>query len=156
MDEYIRADNEFHQRREKVQRYAESVRGFGGRFHTRYVQSIHNLAQSEEKTTQSQGQPSQKQQSNTQKKSSQSTFRLLAPRGGKGGQSFGDRFNAQPRKSFYLLCAKDKGCTTRTCQHTIHKQREIATAAAQSSQPKEVFRTSLYCSPYTKCPTLGA
>jgi hypothetical protein len=31
-----------------MQRYAETVRSFRGRFHSRYVQSIHNLAQNEE------------------------------------------------------------------------------------------------------------
>jgi hypothetical protein len=33
MDEYIRADNDFRQRREEAYRYSEMVRGFGGRFH---------------------------------------------------------------------------------------------------------------------------
>jgi hypothetical protein len=33
MDEYIRADNDFRQRREEAYRYSEMARGFGGRFH---------------------------------------------------------------------------------------------------------------------------
>jgi hypothetical protein len=37
MDEYIRADNDFHQRREKAYRYSEMTRGFGGRLHPRHV-----------------------------------------------------------------------------------------------------------------------
>jgi hypothetical protein len=33
MDEYIRADNDFQQRREEAYRYSEMARGFRGRFH---------------------------------------------------------------------------------------------------------------------------
>jgi hypothetical protein len=33
MDEYIRADNDFRQRREEPFRFSEMTRGFGGRFH---------------------------------------------------------------------------------------------------------------------------
>ena len=33
MDEYIRADNDFRQRREEAYRYYEMTRGFGGRLH---------------------------------------------------------------------------------------------------------------------------
>jgi hypothetical protein len=53
LDKCLRVDNDFCQRKEEVQRYAETARGFGGIFHPRYVQSIHNPTQSEEKTTQS-------------------------------------------------------------------------------------------------------
>jgi hypothetical protein len=41
MDEYIRADNDFRQRREEAYRFSEIARGFGGRFHPRHVRSIH-------------------------------------------------------------------------------------------------------------------
>ena len=37
MDEYIRANNDFRQRREEAYRYSEMARGFGGRFHPRHV-----------------------------------------------------------------------------------------------------------------------
>jgi hypothetical protein len=41
MDEYIRADNDFRQRREEAYRFSEMTRGFGGRIHPRHVgQSI--------------------------------------------------------------------------------------------------------------------
>jgi hypothetical protein len=43
MDEYIRADNDFRQRREEAYRYSEMTRGFGGRLHPRHVRTIHNL-----------------------------------------------------------------------------------------------------------------
>jgi hypothetical protein len=42
MDEYIRADNDFRQRREEAYRFSEIARGFEGRFHPRHVRSIHS------------------------------------------------------------------------------------------------------------------
>jgi hypothetical protein len=47
MDEYIRADNDFRQRREEAFRYSEVARGFGGRFHPRHVRLIHNSSTNE-------------------------------------------------------------------------------------------------------------
>jgi hypothetical protein len=54
MDEYIRADNDFHQRREEAFRFSEMTRGFGGRFHPRHVRSIHNSTQSDDRGSQQQ------------------------------------------------------------------------------------------------------
>jgi hypothetical protein len=54
MDEYIRADNDFRQRREEAFRFSEMTRGFGGRFHPRHVRSIHNSAQSDDRGSQQQ------------------------------------------------------------------------------------------------------
>jgi hypothetical protein len=42
MDEYIRADNDFRQRREEAYRYSEMTRSFGGRLCPRHVRTIHN------------------------------------------------------------------------------------------------------------------
>jgi hypothetical protein len=42
MDEYIRADNDFRQRREANYRYSKMTRGFRGRIHPRHVRTIHN------------------------------------------------------------------------------------------------------------------
>jgi hypothetical protein len=42
MDEYIRADNDFRQRREEAYRFSEMTRGFRGRIHPRHVRSIHS------------------------------------------------------------------------------------------------------------------
>jgi hypothetical protein len=42
MDEYIRVDNDFWQRREESYRYYEMIRGFRGRFNPRHVRTIHN------------------------------------------------------------------------------------------------------------------
>jgi hypothetical protein len=50
MDEYIRADNDFHQRREEAQRYTEMTRGFDGRFNPRHVKTIHNPTRTKTKT----------------------------------------------------------------------------------------------------------
>jgi hypothetical protein len=47
MDEYIRANNEFRQRREEAYRYSKMARGFRGRFHPRHVRSIHNSSTSD-------------------------------------------------------------------------------------------------------------
>jgi hypothetical protein len=42
MDEYIRADNDFRQRREVAYRYSKMTRGFGVRLYPRHVRTIHN------------------------------------------------------------------------------------------------------------------
>jgi hypothetical protein len=42
MDEYIRAENIFCQRKEEIHRYTKAARGFKERFHPRHIQSIHD------------------------------------------------------------------------------------------------------------------
>jgi hypothetical protein len=49
MDEYIRDDNDFCQRREEAYRFSEMTRGFGGRIHPKHVRSIHNSSQSDDR-----------------------------------------------------------------------------------------------------------
>ena len=49
---------------------------------------------------------------------------------------------------FCLFCGENKGHTTRMCHVTIQKQKEIAEAAAQQAQPKQVMHTASYHSPY--------
>jgi hypothetical protein len=56
MDEYIRADNDFWQRREEAYRYSEMARGFEGRFHPRNVRSIHSASPSDDMGNQTQRQ----------------------------------------------------------------------------------------------------
>jgi hypothetical protein len=51
-------------------------------------------------------------------------------------------------KNYCLFCGEDKGHTTRMCHVTIQKQKEIAEAAAQQNQPKQVMHTASYHSPY--------
>jgi hypothetical protein len=54
MDVYIRADNDFHQRREEAYRYSEMTRGFGGRLHPRHVRTIHNPNANDERANNAQ------------------------------------------------------------------------------------------------------
>jgi hypothetical protein len=56
MDEYIRADNDFRQRREEAYKYYEMNKGFGGRLYLRHVITIHSPNQSEDKSNYNQGQ----------------------------------------------------------------------------------------------------
>ena len=77
----------------------------------------------------------------------QSSYRPPAPRG-RGGRSFGGRFSSQPRRLLCLFCGEDKRHTTRTCQVTIQKQKEIAEAEARQNQPKQVLHTASCYSPY--------
>jgi hypothetical protein len=128
MDEYIWADNDFGQRRKEAYMFSEMARGFGGRIHPRHVRSIHNSIQSDDRGSQPQRQQHSSQSSGRQ----QSFFRPPAPRG-RGGRSFGGRYRDQPRRLFCLFCGEDKGHTTRTCQVTIQKQKEIAKAEARQN-----------------------
>jgi hypothetical protein len=88
MDEYIRADNDFRQRREEAYRYSEMTRGFGGRLHPRHVRKIHKLSSSEDRGSHTQGHQHNSQSSGTQQRS----FRPPAPRG-RGGRSVGHLFS---------------------------------------------------------------
>jgi hypothetical protein len=144
MDEYIRADNDFCQRREEAYRFYEMTRGFGGRLHPMQVRSIHNYNTNDERASNAQHSHHSSQSSSMQ----QTSFRPPAPRG-RGGRSFsGRRFGNQPRKLYCLFCGEDKGHTTRTCQVTIQKQNEITKAEARQSQSKQVLHTASCYSPY--------
>jgi hypothetical protein len=119
------------------------TRGFGGQIHPRHVRSIPNSNQSDGRGSQFQ-RPQHSSQCSGQQ---QSSFRPLAPRG-RGGRSFGRRYGDQPRKIYCLFCGEDKGHTTRTCQVTIQKQKEIAESEARQNQPKQVLHTALCYPPY--------
>jgi hypothetical protein len=137
MDEYIRADNDFRQRREEAYKFSETTKGFGGRIHPRHVRSIHNSTQSDDRGSQLQ-RPQYTSQSLGQQ---QSSFRPPALRG-RGAMGFEGRYGDQPRKIYYLFCGEDKGHSTRMCQITIQKQKEIAEAEARQSQSKQVLHTT--------------
>jgi hypothetical protein len=143
MDEYIRADNDFRQRKEEAYKFSEMARGFGGRIHRRHVRLIHNSNPSEDRGSQPQRQKHSSQSSGPQ----QSSFRPPAPRG-RGGRSFGGRYRDHPRRLYCLFYGEDKGHTTRTCQVTIQKQKEIAEAEARQNQSKKVLHTASCYSPY--------
>jgi hypothetical protein len=141
-DEYIRADNDFRQRREEAYRFSKMTRGFGGRIHPRHVRSIHS-SQNDDKGSQQQ-RPQYSSQASGQQ---QSYLRPPAPRG-RGARGFGGRFGDQSRKLYCLFCSEDNDHTTRMCHVTSQKQKEIAEAAAQQNQPKQVMHTASYHSPY--------
>jgi hypothetical protein len=82
MDEYIRADNDFRQRREEAYRYSEMTRVFRGRFHPRHVRTIHNPSSNDDRGNHTQGHEHSSQSSGTQ----QSSFRSPTPRG-RGGEA---------------------------------------------------------------------
>jgi hypothetical protein len=65
MDEYIRADNHFRQRKEEDLRYFEMTRGFDGWFNPRHIRTIHNSNQNEDKNNHTQGQQNQPQLTGT-------------------------------------------------------------------------------------------
>jgi hypothetical protein len=121
MDEYIRADNDFRQRREEAYRFSEMTRGFRGRIHPRHVRSIHSSSQNDDKGSQ----PQMSQYTSQSSRQHQSSFRPPALRG-RDARGFGGRFGDHPRKIYCLFCGEDKGHTTRMCQITIQKQKEIA------------------------------
>jgi hypothetical protein len=125
MDGYIRADNDFRQRREEAYRFSEMTRGFGGRIHPRHVRSIHST-QNDDRGSQQQGPQHSSQTSGQQ----QSYPWPPAPRG-RGARGFRGRFGNQPRKIYCLFCGEYMGRTTRMCHVTIQKQKEIVEAAAQ-------------------------
>jgi hypothetical protein len=138
MDEYIWADNDFRQRREEAYRFSEMTRGFGGRIHPRHVRLIHNSTQSDDKGSQSQRLQYTSQSSGQH----QSSFRPPAPRG-RGARGIGGRFGDQPRKIYCLFCGEDKGHTTRMCQITIQKQKEIAKGDSKSRSSAESAEAGL-------------
>jgi hypothetical protein len=143
MDEYIWANNDFRQRREEAYRFSEMTRGFGGRIHPRHIRSIHNSSLSDDRGSQ----PQRPQHSSQSSGQQQSSFRPPVPRG-RGGRGFGGRYGAQPRRLYCLFCGENKGHTTRTCQVTIQKQKEIVEAEALQNQPKQVLHTASCYSSY--------
>jgi hypothetical protein len=92
-------------------------------------------------------QPQRSQYTSQSSGQHQSSFRPPAPRG-RGARGFGGRYGDQPRKIYCLFCGEDKGHTTRMCQITIQKQKEIAEAEARQNQPKQVLHTASCHSPY--------
>jgi hypothetical protein len=104
------------------------TRGFGGQFNPRYVRTIHNPSQGEDKSGHTQGPENHAQSTGTQ----QSSFRAPAPRGGRGGRSFGGDT---------ILSQEDYSAKSQ------FKQKEIAEAKARQNQPNQVLHTASYFSP---------
>jgi hypothetical protein len=143
MDEYIQVGNNIRQRREEAYMYSEMTMGFGGRLHPRHVRMIHNPNTNDDRVNHTQSSQHMSQSSGMQ----QTSYGPQAQRG-RRGRRFGGRYGNQPRKPFYLFCGEDKGHTTRTCQVTIQKQKEIAEAKPCQNQPKQVLHTALCYSSY--------
>jgi hypothetical protein len=105
MDEYIRANNDFRQRREEAYIFSEMTRGFGGRLHPRHVRSIHNSSANDERATNVQHSHHNSQSSSMQ----QTSFRPPAPRG-RGGRSFsGGKFGNQLKNLYCLFLWRGQG-----------------------------------------------
>jgi hypothetical protein len=91
MYEYIRADNDFRQRRKEAYRFSEMTRGFGGRTHPRHVRSIH-FTQSDDR-----GSQQQRSQYSSQASGQQQSYLWPPASRGRGARGFGRRFGDQPR-----------------------------------------------------------
>jgi hypothetical protein len=103
MDEYIRADNDFRQRREEVYRFSEMTRGFGGRIHPRHVWEIHNSTQNDDRGSQLQ-RPQYSSQSSGQQ---QSSFRPPAPRG-RGARALEEDMGTNPGRFTVYFVVKTR------------------------------------------------
>jgi hypothetical protein len=143
MDEYIRVDNGFRQRREEAYRYSEMTRGFEEDF-------IPGMSRQSTIPMPTMKGPTMLRAVNTTH-SLRACNKLLTDhqlREAKGGSFGGGRYSNQPRKLSCLFCGEDKGHTTRTCQVTIQKQKEFAKAEARQNQSKQVLHTASCYSPY--------
>jgi hypothetical protein len=91
MDEYIRADNDFRQRREEAYRYSEMTRGFGGRLHPRHVRTIHNPNTNDDMTNHTESSQHSSQSSGMQ----QTSYRPPAQRD-RWGEALGEGMVISP------------------------------------------------------------
>jgi hypothetical protein len=130
MNEYIRGDNDFRQRREEAYRFSEMTRGFGERIHPRHVKSIHNSTQNDDKGNQLQ-RPHYTSQSSGQQ---QSSFRLPAPRGKAPGASEEDTGISPGR--FIAYSAVRTKAILQECGKSPFKSRR------RSRKPKQVLHTA--------------
>jgi hypothetical protein len=128
MDEYIRADNDFRQRREEAYRFSEMTRGFRERIHPWHVRSIHSSSQNDDKASQLQRSQHTSQSSGQQ----QSSLRPPAPRG-RGGRGYGGRYGDQPRKIYCLFCGEDKGHYKSLPDHYSEAKRDCRSRSSAES-----------------------
>jgi hypothetical protein len=104
---------------------------------------IHNPKANDDRANHTQSSQHNSQSSGMQ----QTSYKPPALRG-RGARSFGGRYGNKLRRLFCLFCGEDKGHTTRTCQVTIQKQKEITEAKARQNPPKQVLHTASCYSPY--------
>jgi hypothetical protein len=134
MDEYIRADNDFRQRREEAYMFSKMTRGLGGRIHPRHVRSIHNSTQSDYMGSQLQ-RPQYSSQASGQQ---QSSFRPPAPRG-RGTRGFGGRYGDQPGRFTVYFVVKTRAIL-QECAKSPSKSRR----RTQKPKPGKVNRSRSY------------
>jgi hypothetical protein len=103
MDEYIRANNDFRQRREEAYRYSEMTRGFGARLHPRNVRTIHNPNTNDDRTNNTQSSQHNSQSSGMQ----QTSYRPPAWRG-IGGEASGEGMVISPGNCSAYSVAKTR------------------------------------------------
>jgi hypothetical protein len=103
MDEYIRADNDFRQSREKAYRYSKMTRGFGGRLHPRHVRTIHNPNPNDDRANHTQSSQHSSQSSGMQ----QTSYKPPAPRG-RGGEASEEGLVISPGNCTAYSVAKTK------------------------------------------------
>jgi hypothetical protein len=118
MDEYIRADNDFRQRREEAYRYSEMNRGFGGRLHPRHVRTIHNPNASDGRANNAQSSQHRSQSSGMQ----QTSYIPPAPRG-RGGEALAEEgtvLSPGNCSAYYVERTRD---TQRGCAKSQSKRR---------------------------------
>jgi hypothetical protein len=120
MNEYIRAGNDFRQRREEAYRYSEMARGFEGRFHPRHVRSIHNASPSDDRGNQTQRQPHSSQSSGVQ----QSSFRPSAPRG-RGAEASEEDMEIGPGDCFVCSVAKTKATPQERAKSRFKSRKKL-------------------------------
>jgi hypothetical protein len=143
MDEYIRADNDFWQRREEAYRYSEMIRGFGGRHHPRHVRTIHNPSQSEEKTIIIKGSTTVRSQQGHRRAPSD-----RQPQEAGDDKASAEDITLNQEHCIVYFAERTKGIKQEPAQVLIQKQKEIAEAEAHQSQPKKVLHTASCYSPY--------
>jgi hypothetical protein len=135
MDEYIRADNDFWQRREEAYRYSEMTRGFRERLHPRHVRMIHNPNTNDDRTNHTQS-----SQQSSQSSGMQHTFyRPPTPRG-RGGRNFGGRVGTQPRNCSAYSVERIRGTRQGSAKSRSKSRRSL--------KPKQVLHTASCYSPY--------
>jgi hypothetical protein len=120
MDEYIRADNDFRQRREEAYRFSEMTRGFGGRIHPRHVISIHNSSQNDDRGSQMQ-RPQHRSQSSGQH---QSSFRPPAPRG-RGGRALEESMGINLESSIAYSMVKTRARVQEHARSLFRSKRRL-------------------------------
>jgi hypothetical protein len=133
MDEYIRADNDFRQRREEAYRFSEMTRGFRRRIHPRHVRSIHNT-QNDDRGSQLQRPQCSSQSSGQQ----QSSFRPLAPRG-RGTRASEEDMGTNPGRFIVYFVVKTRAIL-QECAKSPSKSRR----RSQKPKPGKINRSRSY------------